>query len=113
MLRDLRDENSPRSSVFTGLVGHTSQGVWPLVWFSVREMTHSDLNFRKDFLTAVCMVWRETGCILIVAHTKGLSGLTQSNVFICSADLEESLGVRIRGGRNPGFQPGVIGCIVL
>ena len=49
----------------------------------------------------------------IVAHTKGLHGLTQSNIFICSADLGESLGVRIRGGRNPGFQPGVIRWIVV
>lgn len=47
MLRDLRDKNSPRGYVFTGLVGHTSQGIWPLVKFSVREMSHSDLDFRK------------------------------------------------------------------
>lgn len=108
-----RWENSLRGYVFTGLVGYASQGIWPLVRFSVREMTHSDLEFRKTFLTAVCMVWRETGCILIVAHTKGLHGLTQSNIFICSVDLGESLGVRIRGGRTPGFQPGVIGWIVV
>lgn len=59
------------------------------------------------------MVWRDTGYILIVVHTKGLSGLTQSNIFICSADLGESLRVRIREGRNPGFQPGVIGWTVI
>lgn len=99
----LTDEDSQKGYVFTGLVGHTSQGIWPLVRFSVRKMTHSDLDFRKTFLTAVFTVWRETGCILVIVRIKGLSGLNQSNTFICSAGFGKSLGVRISGGGNPGF----------
>lgn len=74
-------------------------------------MTH--LDFRKTFLTVVYMVWRKTECSLVIVHTKGLNGLNQSNTLICSAGFGKSLGVKIRGGRNPGFQPWVIGWIVV
>lgn len=53
-LRDAIDD-SQKGYVFTGLIGHTSQ---ESVRFSVREMTHSNLNFRETFLTIVCIVWR-------------------------------------------------------